>query len=354
MAKSTCVAYLLWLTLGVFGAHHFYLGRDRQAFLWFVTFGGLLYGWFSDITRIPGYVDDANHDPEYLAELARKFKKHKKPPVSLTRCTAQLLLGISWGYTAMAAVPEDPQLMLRWLVYIVTPVATALAVHTVGNVGRCRGSLRWPLLAAFATVPLYFWSLQVVHYTALASIVAFEYGAKEWRRTPHPPRSACSRFGTLVVCVLVFYSVWASYFYFNAAVIDRHGEKTMFRDAVKNFFKSQLWKRMKEEIVRLFELIRTQGWSRAWNSFLESVDPSGRYAALEVLGLNKTATQEDITARYRELTKSLHPDRFTDPGEKAKAEEAFMEINLAYDKLSKMRNKRRRSNRVSREEQVEL
>ena len=54
-----------------------------------------------------------------------------------------------------------------------------------------------------------------------------------------------SRLGTLAVCVLLFYSVWASYFYFNAAVVDRHGEKTMFRDAVKNFFKSQLWKRMK-------------------------------------------------------------------------------------------------------------
>ena len=66
------------------------------------------------------------------------------------------------------------------------------AVHTVGNVGRCRGSLRWPLLAAYATVPLYvLWSLQVVHYTALASVLAFEYGAKEWRRTPPPPRSAC-------------------------------------------------------------------------------------------------------------------------------------------------------------------
>ena len=43
-----------------------------------VTFGGALYGWLSDITRIPSYVDDANHDPEYLAELARKFKKHKR------------------------------------------------------------------------------------------------------------------------------------------------------------------------------------------------------------------------------------------------------------------------------------
>ena len=67
--------------------------------------------------------------------------------------------------------------------------------------------------------------------------------------------------------------------------------------------------------------------------------------------MEKTATQEDITARYRELTKSQHPDRFTDPTEKAEAEARFMEINLAYDKLSKMRNKRRRSNRRAPEEE---
>lgn len=44
----------------------------------FVTFGGVLYGWFSDITRIPSYVDDANNDPEYIGDLARKFKRHKR------------------------------------------------------------------------------------------------------------------------------------------------------------------------------------------------------------------------------------------------------------------------------------
>ena len=66
--------------------------------------------------------------------------------------------------------------------------------------------------------------------------------------------------------------------------------------------------------------------------------------------MDKSATQEDITARYRELTKSQHPDRFTDPAEKAAAESRFIEINLAYDKLSKMRNKRRRSNRRAPED----
>lgn len=37
--KSVFVAYLWWLFGGVFGAHHIYLHRDRQAFVWWCTLG---------------------------------------------------------------------------------------------------------------------------------------------------------------------------------------------------------------------------------------------------------------------------------------------------------------------------
>jgi TM2 domain-containing membrane protein YozV len=37
---SLFVAYILWLVGGFFGLHHFYLGRDLQAFLWWCLPGG--------------------------------------------------------------------------------------------------------------------------------------------------------------------------------------------------------------------------------------------------------------------------------------------------------------------------
>lgn len=37
--KSVIVAYLLWLFGGMFGFHHIYLHRDRQAFVWWSTLG---------------------------------------------------------------------------------------------------------------------------------------------------------------------------------------------------------------------------------------------------------------------------------------------------------------------------
>src|SRR3984957_3053381 len=50
----------------------------------------------------------------------------------------------------------------------------------------------------------------------------------------------------------------------------------------------------------------------------------------ELLGLQKTASAEDIKKTYRKLAMQCHPDR--NPGDKA-AEQKFKDINEAYDIL---------------------
>ena len=49
----------------------------------------------------------------------------------------------------------------------------------------------------------------------------------------------------------------------------------------------------------------------------------------EVLGVSKTATQEEIKKAYRQLAKKYHPDVSTEPN----AEEKFKEVQEAYDNL---------------------
>src|SRR5580704_3631509 len=51
----------------------------------------------------------------------------------------------------------------------------------------------------------------------------------------------------------------------------------------------------------------------------------------EILGVDKTASPDDIRKSYRKLAKKLHPD--LNPGNK-KAEEQFKEVSSAYDLLS--------------------
>src|ERR1700693_6470770 len=58
----------------------------------------------------------------------------------------------------------------------------------------------------------------------------------------------------------------------------------------------------------------------------------------EVLGLPRTATEEEIRKEYRNLARKYHPD--VNPGNKS-AEEKFKEINEAYEVLSDADKRRR-------------
>jgi len=78
-----------------------------------------------------------------------------------------------------------------------------------------------------------------------------------------------------------------------------------------------------------------------WNEIVTKLDPFGERNALTTLGLPKGATQEQITKKWRDLSRQWHPDKFREPEEKALAQEKFMEIKDAYDKLSVIHAKRK-------------
>ena len=74
MANQT-VTYVLWFFFGWLGLHHFYLKRDRHAFVWWATLGGVFgLGWIRDIWRIPDYVQECNDDEEFYKK--KKERSH--------------------------------------------------------------------------------------------------------------------------------------------------------------------------------------------------------------------------------------------------------------------------------------
>jgi curved DNA-binding protein CbpA len=54
----------------------------------------------------------------------------------------------------------------------------------------------------------------------------------------------------------------------------------------------------------------------------------------DVIGVPRTASSGEIRQAYVKLAKENHPDRFTDPVEKARADEFFKELTAAYNTLS--------------------
>ncbi|HVW92019.1 MAG TPA: TM2 domain-containing protein [Devosia sp.] len=71
--KNIVVAYLLWLFLGVFSAHRFYLGKPGTAILQMLTYFILIgfVWWVIDLFLIPGMVREKNN--ELRVRLAREF-----------------------------------------------------------------------------------------------------------------------------------------------------------------------------------------------------------------------------------------------------------------------------------------
>ena len=59
---------------------------------------------------------------------------------------------------------------------------------------------------------------------------------------------------------------------------------------------------------------------------------AGKKDYYEVLGVSKTATDEELKKAYRKLAKKYHPD--ANPDNKKEAEMKFKEINEAYETLS--------------------
>jgi len=59
----------------------------------------------------------------------------------------------------------------------------------------------------------------------------------------------------------------------------------------------------------------------------------------EVLGVSKSATDDEIKNAYRELTRKYHPDNYVGNPLADIAEEKMKEINDAYDQIMNMRRK---------------
>ncbi|HEX3721772.1 MAG TPA: J domain-containing protein [Nitrolancea sp.] len=64
-----------------------------------------------------------------------------------------------------------------------------------------------------------------------------------------------------------------------------------------------------------------------------SFDPSINY--YEILDVPYTASKGEITRSYRRLMRSTHPDKFTEIGQRRKAEERAKLLNAAYAVLSR-------------------
>lgn len=347
--KSVVLTYILWLFFGLFGVHHLYLRRDRQAFVWWSTLGGYFgVGWLHDAITIPALVREANLDPRFQHEFNQRLFKDRKPAFSTTRFLSAVIISYIWGQVAQMALPEDEVhgvnlLHLHWVI----PLFIALGVWTVGNIGRERGNLRHCLITAYLVYPMRFWVYDETYWflgTVVASALAFDQFAKEWDLSVPRKRSKKARAVPLVLAVLVYLALLSSYFYFNGTVADADGNEVPLQEAIQNFLNSPWWTDLKDTWDETIRFAQHNGWAETWNQIVGQLDVGGEQNAYKVLGLSMTATQAEVKTRWRKMSLENHPDKVKEESKRKDAEQRFMEIQQAYEVLSKVKNKRRQRN----------
>ena len=79
---------------------------------------------------------------------------------------------------------------------------------------------------------------------------------------------------------------------------------------------------------------RNSGW-RAASTFVPLSYPANVLAAYNRLGLAPGASMDDVDRKRRELVKRFHPDRFSDPEKRVRAERVTAEINAAHDAIER-------------------
>ena len=70
-------------------------------------------------------------------------------------------------------------------------------------------------------------------------------------------------------------------------------------------------------------------------TFLRRSYPPEVLAAYDRLGLMPGAPMEEVDKKRRDLVKKYHPDRFSDPDKRARAERVTAEINAAHDAIER-------------------
>lgn len=349
--KSVAKAYASWFFGGIFGLHLFYLERDAHAFLTWSTLGGYGLGWLADVTKIPRYVRDCNEDPRYMEELAFKMRYNQKPPHSTSRFISALMVGYLWGQLVMIAIPEEVVGGIDWnFIHWFIPFAVALGVWVVGNIGREQGGI-WPtIIVSYLSYVSrwYFYDISTwLTIVTFFAAMAFNWFSKEWRRKPRKPKSTTKRIITLALCATLYIALWSSYFYFNGKITDTNGDEIPVHEAIHHFFTSPWWTDLKQSLVDVYQYAQHHGWYEIWKQVIELSDPQGEQNAYKILGVSPTASQTEIAAKFRSLSRVYHPDKVKDPNLRREAEERFMEIKQAYDTLSSIKKKRLRKNRKS-------
>ena len=95
----------------------------------------------------------------------------------------------------------------------------------------------------------------------------------------------------------------------------------------------------KSEVEMIEQIAMAMGLGATDFQSIKAMFVKDTESAYKILGIQSSATNEEIKTAYREMAKKYHPDKVSHLGEEVKkaAEEKFLKVNEAYETLKKER-----------------
>ena len=343
MKKYCLLTFLFWLFGGWCGLHHFYLGRDRQGFLWATSWGGFLIGWLRDFTSLARYTDEANN--------GYPIRASKRPALfsEMHRMLGILVFVCFYRMIFVNAIPTSlPNYNL--LVLLIAPLGSSFGAYLVSNVGHISLSIKFPLVSAYAAEVLFGEThllLEESNVTIVSLVVCISCVAGWRERQRNMEMSVCQRFCLWFGLGLVVLCLWGCYGYYNAEVyVENLGESVKLSNIIKSYFTSPEWAEFREVLYEAFWILIAGDYDEAYMRFTDDIAKSQIHNALRVLEFGndkeiESLTLEELKSAYKRLAREWHPDKVIDPDKKEEAQSRFIEIKEAYELLERHMKKQK-------------
>uniref|UniRef100_A0A1I8FCS6 TM2 domain-containing protein n=1 Tax=Macrostomum lignano TaxID=282301 RepID=A0A1I8FCS6_9PLAT len=286
MASRT-IAYILLFTLGLLGAHQFYLGRSLHGFVMLCSLGGFFAGWLHDLFNLERYIRESEDQfltEEYQADLSRFTSVPADParlrPANRRRRTARRLRDDYEALKRRLAGSiffrdklRDKAPRCSWSRYF--------GVYLVGNIGVHQMSFTKLAICSYCSFVVYSTDFNNILYGSLLTVSLANWFCRDWRSRPAKPKSRCGRACAVSLGACLFYSLLA-FSLLNNARVTYEGESVPLREAVRNFFKSPLWREMRDTVGKLYEYYKIHGFKEILKQLWDALDPQGLKDAASV------------------------------------------------------------------------
>uniref|UniRef100_A0A1I8FCA4 SSD domain-containing protein n=1 Tax=Macrostomum lignano TaxID=282301 RepID=A0A1I8FCA4_9PLAT len=143
-------------------------------------------------------------------------------------------------------------------------------------------------ICSYCSFVVYSTDFNNILYGSLLTVSLANWFCRDWRSRPAKPKSRCGRACAVSLGACLFYSLLA-FSLLNNARVTYEGESVPLREAVRNFFKSPLWREMRDTVGKLYEYYKIHGFKEILKQLWDALDPQGLKDAASIIGIKEGA-----------------------------------------------------------------